>query len=225
MSDSDTTTPANAPNSSGLCQCGCGMLTPISRVNNTRLGYVKGEHIRFVHTHCGTRLPPNDPPINPSGTCMCGCGQPTPLVTRGSRRSGYRSGDHLRYAHGHHLRGVPKTDEFKAKISAANTGRPKKRKPAVCPNCGQDFRAAPGQVYCSKRCGRAQWHGLVHSKLYAHFEKHCAICGRTDDLVGDHNHGTGKPRGILCRNCNLAIGNMKDRPDLLRKAAEYLEDR
>jgi translation initiation factor 2 beta subunit (eIF-2beta)/eIF-5 len=57
----------------------------------------------------------------------------------------------------------------------------------------------------------------------------CAICGspdpgtnRTSRFAVDHCHVTGKVRGLLCGQCNLAIGYMKDRPDLLIKAAEYL---
>jgi hypothetical protein len=30
-------------------------------------------------------------------------------------------------------------------------------------------------------------------------------------------------RGLLCVNCNLALGQLKDDPALLRKAADYLE--
>lgn len=41
--------------------------------------------------------------------------------------------------------------------------------------------------------------------------------------VVDHCHSTGKVRGILCRSCNLMIGNGRDRPDVLRRAAQYLE--
>ncbi|MGH9754966.1 MAG: endonuclease domain-containing protein [Blastocatellia bacterium] len=32
-----------------------------------------------------------------------------------------------------------------------------------------------------------------------------------------------KIRGLLCRHCNLALGNMKDDISLLRKAIAYLE--
>ena len=54
----------------------------------------------------------------------------------------------------------------------------------------------------------------------------CAICfgileGRK--ACQDHNHETGKTRAILCSECNTALGMMRDRPDLLRRAAEYLE--
>lgn len=39
----------------------------------------------------------------------------------------------------------------------------------------------------------------------------------------DHDHKTGKPRGILHNRCNRAIGLLNDDPNLCRKAAEYLE--
>jgi hypothetical protein len=39
----------------------------------------------------------------------------------------------------------------------------------------------------------------------------------------DHDHGTGAIRGLLCSSCNQALGQMKERPELLRAAAEYLE--
>lgn len=55
----------------------------------------------------------------------------------------------------------------------------------------------------------------------------CAICGETGGgrwgvLVVDHDHKTDEVRGLLCHNCNTAIGLMNDAPDRLRKAAEYL---
>lgn len=53
----------------------------------------------------------------------------------------------------------------------------------------------------------------------------CAICGGTDKhyrLAVDHDHGSGKVRGLLCVDCNRAIGMFKDSPELLRKAADYL---
>lgn len=38
----------------------------------------------------------------------------------------------------------------------------------------------------------------------------------------DHNHETGKIRGILCSKCNTALGFFKDSRDLLKKAVGYL---
>jgi hypothetical protein len=52
----------------------------------------------------------------------------------------------------------------------------------------------------------------------------CAICERGDEqLHVDHNHATGTVRGLLCHGCNKAVGFLHDSPDLLRKAANYLE--
>lgn len=54
----------------------------------------------------------------------------------------------------------------------------------------------------------------------------CAICENPPEkrsLSVDHNHVTGQVRALLCDLCNVALGNMRDRPDLLRKAADYLE--
>ena len=51
----------------------------------------------------------------------------------------------------------------------------------------------------------------------------CAICGRDLALFIDHNHITGVVRGLLCFNCNIALGSFNDDPDNLRKAADYLE--
>jgi predicted nucleic acid-binding Zn ribbon protein len=56
----------------------------------------------------------------------------------------------------------------------------------------------------------------------------CAICGTHNDkshngLHVDHNHTTGEIRKLICRDCNVAIGFMKENPILFLKAAEYLK--
>jgi len=60
----------------------------------------------------------------------------------------------------------------------------------------------------------------------------CAICGKkessrhksgiTRHLAVDHNHNTGIIRGLLCAKCNLLLGQFKDNPKFLLKAANYL---
>jgi hypothetical protein len=50
----------------------------------------------------------------------------------------------------------------------------------------------------------------------------CAICGRPDADNVDHDHTTGRVRGILCFNCNIAIGQVEDDEDRLAAAMAYV---
>ena len=56
----------------------------------------------------------------------------------------------------------------------------------------------------------------------------CAICPTTitaQTAQIDHDHRTGKVRGLLCGPCNRAIGLMRDDPERLERAARYLSER
>lgn len=53
----------------------------------------------------------------------------------------------------------------------------------------------------------------------------CAICGTEpveERLNVDHCHQSGRFRGLLCRPCNWGLGNFRDDPSLLLRAADYL---
>jgi hypothetical protein len=54
----------------------------------------------------------------------------------------------------------------------------------------------------------------------------CAVCEQTCStgkrLAVDHDHVTGKVRGLLCRRCNAALGMFGDVPEMVEKAALYL---
>ena len=74
--------------------------------------------------------------------------------------------------------------------------------------------------------------GISHAGLKQLENNHkgrCAICDGEPKfprvrLCVDHDHITGYFRGLLCGHCNTALGMFKDRPELLRKAADYLEN-
>lgn len=60
----------------------------------------------------------------------------------------------------------------------------------------------------------------------------CAICAEPErakhqnglprSLAVDHDHVTGAVRGLLCTNCNQALGKFKDDPARIQKAIDYL---
>jgi hypothetical protein len=54
----------------------------------------------------------------------------------------------------------------------------------------------------------------------------CAICGIPEPehkmFDVDHDHKTGKVRGLLCTNCNRMLGHARDNGVILRNAADYL---
>ena len=51
----------------------------------------------------------------------------------------------------------------------------------------------------------------------------CAICYKEEKLVVDHNHTTGKVRGLLCNDCNRNLIAQREDPEIFRRAADYLE--
>jgi hypothetical protein len=54
----------------------------------------------------------------------------------------------------------------------------------------------------------------------------CMVCGTPPSrrpLDVDHCHSSGKVRGLLCENCNKALGLVQDRVDILIKLKEYLD--
>lgn len=53
----------------------------------------------------------------------------------------------------------------------------------------------------------------------------CAICKKTDnsrELAVDHSHTTGAVRGLLCKQCNIMLGQIESAPGILDSAKEYL---
>ncbi|MEU4932216.1 endonuclease VII domain-containing protein [Streptomyces yokosukanensis] len=51
----------------------------------------------------------------------------------------------------------------------------------------------------------------------------CAICPDAPAAHVDHCHKTGRVRGVLCFNCNSGLGLLRDDPEVVRRAAAYLE--
>ncbi len=61
--------------------------------------------------------------------------------------------------------------------------------------------------------------------LRAALDDRCAICRVTFTATPhiDHDHATGRVRGLLCRRCNTGLGLFRDDPARLREAIRYLD--
>ena len=73
-------------------------------------------------------------------------------------------------------------------------------------------------------------YGITPEEKQTKFEAQgscCAICKTRDpgkrDWVIDHDHVTGKNRGVLCDHCNKGIGHFYESMEALREAANYIE--
>lgn len=71
-----------------------------------------------------------------------------------------------------------------------------------------------------------------YNKILLEQHDTCAICnqpettvwkGKVQALSVDHNHDTGKIRGLLCNSCNRALGKFRDNRAILQSAVKYLE--
>jgi hypothetical protein len=85
-----------------------------------------------------------------------------------------------------------------------------------CRECRREYRNA--------NC-RGKFRDAISDEALANLKattSECVICGSEETLVVDHDHNTGKVRGMLCGHCNLGLGHFRDDPLLLEFAAQYL---
>jgi hypothetical protein len=66
-----------------------------------------------------------------------------------------------------------------------------------------------------------------YDKLVEIHQNGCAICRRPDKsgrrLAVDHNHVTNEIRGLLCHNCNIALGLLEENETFILNMIEYLK--
>ncbi len=67
-----------------------------------------------------------------------------------------------------------------------------------------------------------------YDKMFLQQAGKCAICGTSapegmfNNFSVDHDHATGRIRGLLCSECNFGLGNFRDDTKLLENAIQYL---
>lgn len=74
-----------------------------------------------------------------------------------------------------------------------------------------------------------QKYGLTlgqHMEMYATQDGRCAVCGEAlaySEACVDHDHRTGKIRGLVHRVCNLVVAYVENTPGCVESALEYLK--
>lgn len=102
---------------------------------------------------------------------------------------------------------------------------------AYCGECNKENSRRYPQAYTREQM--TEWHlrrsyGIGIEEKRAMVEAQgdkCAICRSEWGPKGpsvDHDHETGRVRGMLCTRCNMGLGYFRDKADLLQAAARYL---
>lgn len=106
--------------------------------------------------------------------------------------------------------------------------------PCAMVYCGEVATNGPACARCYRQLRR--YPGFTpqrFNEMMLAQESACGICGT--DIGGqragrnhryhiDHDHDTGKIRGLLCPHCNKGLGHFGDDPDTIQSAVDYLED-
>lgn len=115
----------------------------------------------------------------------------------------------------------------------------------ACKECQKLFSPiAPSHKFCSQECSDLGYsrrylknaYGITLEEYNAMFvaqDHKCAICfdkgfkichNAKSLLAVDHCHKTGKVRGLLCHNCNRALGLFQDSIENVNSALDYLKN-
>lgn len=105
---------------------------------------------------------------------------------------------------------------------------------SACKKCRTTSNRKRQYTFTSRE---TKWKGKLKLKFNLTLEQYdqmleqqngkCAICNQIDvsgkRLSVDHDHQTGKIRGLLCMNCNLLLGRVESTPELFSKMMKYLD--
>lgn len=185
----------------GICGCGCGKRTEVASETRPRKGWVRGQPKPFLTHHSKYRHVSRD---GVTKTCTY-CKQKKPL------------------ADFHAMEDSPDGKQINCKECASRRSRMYR----VTVKGAQAISLA-----------RSKWnlarYGLNREKYAALFKAQdgvCAICkqpetvvrgSKVKELAVDHDHSTGRVRGLLCTRCNNGIGFFLDDPSRMQAAIAYL---
>lgn len=96
-------------------------------------------------------------------------------------------------------------------------GRSRDKRQSSCKTC---FGPYQRNIRLKRKYGLT---AKEYDAMLAGQDGRCAICGSSERLVLDHDHVSGATRQFLCDPCNVVLGRVKDDPQRLRAAADYIE--
>lgn len=198
------------------CKCGCGGETNLSTRNDERYGSVKGQPLDFINGH------QNIGRFKFSREEAKRRNKEANKTWRENNKEKLSNDAKKKYN---------EDEEFRTKMNEASRAASAKRR-------AED----PEKEKLQNRAGKLEKRGwTIESVTLAKEsqEGRCAICGVVpvgkpyksrwgttlvnEPLNADHTHTVPpKPRALLCTNCNTGLGQFKDSPELLEKAADYL---
>lgn len=165
-----------------------------------------------------------------SRLCECECGKPTTLAKKTDVKTGAIAGQPNRFLRGHSSRNRHRaTCVHGHPLDESNMVLSESGERLGCKRCRlgrtQEWRANTRLVRLANK------YGLTVEQVEDVLDEadgKCMICGTEvgrDSLHFDHNHNTGKFRGLLCGPCNRGIGLLKDSRKIVLSALHYLEER
>jgi hypothetical protein len=142
------------------------------------------------------------------GTLCIGCGIPKQIIHDGYCTKCLKS-----------VKGLKKCIKCKDILPIYLSFYPHK---SACKNCSSKKYKGVKETFLLKTYGINL---DAYNELKEAQSNKCAICKAEPtqrELAIDHDHKTGKIRGLLCLNCNVGISYFKDNPFLLQQAISYL---
>ena len=105
----------------------------------------------------------------------------------------------------------------------------------TCPQCWGNFSGRSKYCQtCAPYCGKGvaqTWYRTIEKygvdkvmwdAMYFEQDGKCLICQDREAIVVDHDHATGKARGLLCKACNGLLGFMENK-ERVNRALDYLK--
>ncbi len=98
-----------------------------------------------------------------------------------------------------------------------------------CRSCNNENKKSSYDSYTRWELGLRKYNisTIEYAELLASQNDSCALCGKHSSnhrrrLSVDHDHKTGRVRGLLCDKCNKGIGCLGDSLEGLERAIKYL---